>query len=124
MRIRACLAIVLLGWAATTQAAPVEFQEIPAGAKWLAHVDVDAMRDTTLVPRAYHQVVQEHPEAERHFEKVREISGMDPRQGLHSLTFCGTKISEEQGILIVKGDFDQARLEEKAKDAPDHEVAA
>jgi hypothetical protein len=85
-------------------------------------VNVDAMRDSTLVERAYYQAIQEQPRAEEHFEKVAEISGMDPREDLHSLTFYGTKLVENQGVLIVKADFDQARLEERAKEAPDHKV--
>lgn len=122
MRIWAFSFAVLLGWAAATQAAPVEFKDIPAEAKWLAHVDVDAMRDSTLTERIYHFAMQQRPEAEGHFQKVEEVTGMDPRRDLYSLTFYGTSFAENQGVLIVKAGFDRARMEEKAKEAADHEV--
>ena len=122
MRVWAFSVAILLGWAGAAQAAPIEFKDIPADAKWLAHVDVDAMRNSTLTERIYHFVMQQRPEAEGHFQKVEEISGMDPRQDLHSLTFYGTSFAENQGVLIVKAGFDRARMEDKAREAPDHEV--
>lgn len=122
MRIWAVLAVAI-SWSAVAQAASVDFADIPAGAKWFAHADVDAMRDSTLVERAYYQVIQEHPQAEGHFDQVEAVSGMDVRQDLHSLTFYGTKIAPDGVVLIVKADFDKARLEEKAKEAPNHQVS-
>ncbi len=123
MRFWALSIAAMLTWAATVQAGPVDFKDIPGDAKWFAHADVDAMRNSTLVERAYHQAIQELPQAEEHFQKVEEISGMDPRQDLHSLTFYGTKFVPDRGVLIVRADFDKARLEQKAQEAPDHEAS-
>jgi hypothetical protein len=122
MRIWAVSFAVLAGWAVMGQAGPVDFKEIPSDAKWVAHVDVDAMREGTLVGRAYDRVVREHPQIEDHFGAVERFSGMDPRRDLHSLTFYDTRLVPDKGVLIVRADVDKQRLLEKAEDAPGHKV--
>jgi hypothetical protein len=81
-----CVGIVL-GCAVAAPAAPIDFKEIPAGAKWLAHVDVDGMRDSLFVQRAYNEVMEKVPGVEGHFQKAERDLGTDVRRDLHSLTF-------------------------------------
>jgi len=42
-----------LGWTASARAEPLDPAQVSAEAKWLAHLDVDAMRASTVVQRAW-----------------------------------------------------------------------
>ena len=55
-------ATVLLSCAAVAQAGPVNFKSVPADAKWLAHVDVDAARSSTVVRAFFAAVLKECPQ--------------------------------------------------------------
>jgi len=39
---------LILSWAATAVAQPLQKEQVAADAKWLVHVDVDKLRSTTL----------------------------------------------------------------------------
>jgi hypothetical protein len=109
--------------AVTAQAAPIDFKAVPAEAKWLAHVDVDAMRSSMVVQKMYHMAAEKCKDLDVHMDKVKEHLGLDPRKDLHGMTLYGPRVGEHRGILIVYADVDRKLLEEKAQRAPDHKTA-
>jgi hypothetical protein len=123
MRLWGSTLAALLGLATVAQAASLDLRDVSADAKWLAHVNVDVMRDSVVVRNAYCAVLEKCPAAENHFVKARDEWGMDPRTDLHGMTFYGSQIGKHEGILILKADVDQKKLEEKAEKAPEHKAS-
>ena len=113
---------IVLGAAATVRAEPVNPKQVPADAKWLAHVDVDAMRASTVVQKAWQKCMEMHKDAAKHLEKAREMWGFDLQTDLHGLTFFGKEPGKHTGVLIVYAKLDLKQLSEKAEKAPDHKV--
>jgi hypothetical protein len=112
----------VLGLANLTQAAPVDLGQVSADAKGLVHIDVDAIRASTVVQNAWKKCQAMHPKATEHMDKVKGMIGMDPRTDLHGITMYGKKVGSHEGVLLVNAKLDQKLLLEKAAKAPDHKV--
>jgi len=123
MRIVGIALAVVLGLAAIGRAEPVDLKQVPADAKWLVHVDVDAMRESVVVQKAYQKCMEMHKEAAQRLDKIHNELGLDLRKDLHGVTVYGKDLDKQHGVLIVHADVDQKRLLEKAPKAPDHKVA-
>jgi len=113
-------AAILLGIAASAMAGPLDLKQVSAGAKWVGHVDVDAMRSSIFVQRAYEKAMGTVPGLGQRLGRVADNFGMDLSRDLHALTAYGTKIGKPEGVLIVDANVDQNLLLEKAAKAPDH----
>jgi hypothetical protein len=115
-------ALVLL-WmtAAETHAAPLDLKEVGAKAQWVGHLDVDAMRQSSVVRRAYEKCKEMHKDVETHLSLASNFIGMDLRTDLHGLTFYGPQLHKEKGVMIVHAKFDPERLAALEKMCPAHE---
>ena len=105
-------------WATWSMAAPLNTKQVPADAKWIVHVDVDAMRESGLVRMAYERGLERIDAIERHAEQFCLMLGINPEDDLHSLTLYGKQFDHEQIVLIVDADLNQALLAQKVKSAP------
>ena len=119
MRVWGLASIVVLGFAAAATAEPLDFKYVAVEAKWIVHVDVDAMRAATLPQEIFKKVVAAHKDVEDHLAKLQKETGMDLRKDLHSVTLAGPKLGDKMAILVVHADVDQKMLQEKVKKAPD-----
>ncbi len=125
MRVYLGLAIaVVLGLAGTLRAEPLNLEQVAANAKWVAHVDVDAMWTSTVIQKTREQWMQIHPGAEVLLAGIREVWKFDPRTDLHDMTFYGEQLKKDTGVAIVHAKVDQQLLLEKAKNIPEHQVSA
>jgi len=113
---------LVLGFVSLTQAAPLDLKQVPADAKWVVHIDIDAVKATTIVQNAWKMCNEKHPEAAQHMDKAKQMIGMDPRKDLHGVTMYGKQIGKPEGVMIVNVQVDQKLLAEKAEKAPDHKV--
>jgi hypothetical protein len=86
------------------------------------HVDVDAMRHSVVLDKAYKKCLEMHKEAAQHMDKLPGMIGMDPRKDLHGITVYGKELDKRKGVLIVHADVNQKLLKEKAAKAQDHKV--
>jgi len=116
----AMAAVLSFGLAGLAPAEPLDLKQVAADAKWVAHVDVDAMRASTVLQKAHEQMLKKHPEAEKHLAKVREMWKFNPCTDMHGATFYDTQIKKGSGIAIVYAKVDQRLMLEKAKQAPEH----
>jgi hypothetical protein len=116
----AMAAVLGFGLAGLLRAEPLDLKQVAADAKWVAHVDVDAMRHSTVLQKAHEQMLKKHPEAEKHLAKVREIWKFNPCTDIHGATFYDTQIKKGSGIAIVHAKVDRRLMLEKAKQAPEH----
>ena len=122
MRILSVAVAIVLGWGALAQAAPLELKQVCAGAKWVMHLDVDAIRASSVVQKGYDKCMEMHKEAAQHLDTVRDMIGMDLRTDLHGITCYGPQVGKRKGVLIVLADMNQQLLVDKAKLGPDHMV--
>jgi len=125
MRMWGIAAAFVLGLAGMAKAGPLDLKQVPAEAKQVAHVDVDAMRASVLVQRAYDRVSEKWPNARRRFDEVTDLVnhlGIELERDLHGLTFYSLEIGRPEGVLLVDAVVDRKSLLEKADQAPDHEM--
>jgi hypothetical protein len=108
-------------WSANLAAAPLEFKQVAADAKWLAHVDFDAMRDSIVVKKAVAKHEEKHKKAEAHLKMVEAMIGMNPKQDLHGATFYGKVIGKHVGVMILHAKMDQGKVSAWALAIPGRE---
>ena len=78
-------------------AAPLELKQVAADAKWLAHLDVDAVRGSTVVQKAWKRGMEQCKDAETKLSFVRSMLNMDPTKDVRSITFYGKQIGKPKG---------------------------
>jgi hypothetical protein len=118
----ATVMVLALGSGPLARADALKLEQVSADAKWVGHVDCDAMRASTVVNKAWDKLMELDKGARGHLEKVRAELGMDLAQDLHCITVYGKTIGKEEGVLIAHAKFDRAKLEGMAPRAPDHKV--
>jgi len=118
---KACLVSLALtfGLAGWLSAGPLDPAEIPAGARWLVHVDSDAARKSKAVD-AVRQAWMGQERVRKHIEKVRDVVGLDPSRDLHSVTFCGSGFARGSTVVIVRAEVNLLRLAGYMKKLPEH----
>jgi hypothetical protein len=122
MRVLGMAMAVVLGLAAVGRAEPLALNQVAADAKWLVHVDVDALRSSAVVQKAYRKCQEMHKGAEKAMDMVFGTLGMDPRKDLHGVTIYGRDTNKEHGVMIVHADVNQKLLLAMAALAPNHKV--
>ena len=127
MRTQGLAVAILLSLATLGQAATLDPATVSGDAKWVVHLDVDAIRSSILVQNAYQEFVEKcpiAPVAVPMLDGSRALIGMDPREDLHGMTLYGNRLGKEQGVLIVFADANQDLLVEKVKGARDYESSS
>jgi hypothetical protein len=121
MRIASMLAgmLVLMIGATQANADPLKLSQVPASAKWLAHVDVDAMRSSKVFQEMYQQCIVAQGRGEL-IDRMGQMWGLDVRQDLHAVTLYGNRMVRGQGVLIVKATMDSSTVLDKARKAHDY----
>jgi hypothetical protein len=114
---------ILLGLTALGRAEPLDLKHVAADATWLAHLDADALRASTLFQKAQQHFFEKHPDAQWHLSIIRDVWKFDPLTNLHSITLYGRQIKRQTGVAVVHAKVDQPLLLERAKQAPNHETA-
>ena len=97
-------------------------QQVAADAKWVVHVDVDALRASKVVQNAYHKCMEMHKDAAEHMDKITGIIGMDPRKDLHGITIYAKDFDKCNGVLILHAEVNQTLLKAAVAVAPEHKV--
>ena len=101
-------------------AAPFNSSHIPADAKWVAHIDLEAIR-ASVIGKAMREHWLAKEKVQDHLDKVREEIGMDPSEDILSATLYDTKYEKHHGVLMITvqnadGQKLLARLNEKEPD--------
>ncbi len=111
-----------LGFVAAARAEPLNLAQVSGDAKWVGHLDVDALRASTVVNKAWKKGLEIRKDAQARLDKLREKIGMDITKDVHGVTAYGKEPGKETGVLIVHAKLDQKFLLDKAEKAPDHKV--
>ncbi len=107
--------------ASLVHAAPFDAKTIGADSKWVIHVDVDAIRDSQIVKKAF-ETCPMLKQSGIVFDKIREKIGVDLRKDLHGITLYGPDGDRKNAVAIVYSTVDQHLLLEKAEKANGHKV--
>ena len=100
-------------------AGPLQRANVPAEPAWVLHLDCDSLRPTPI--GQYLLAEMEKPDAAAKLAAFQMIFSFDPRKQLHGLTLYSTGKAPEDGVLLVRADFEADRLTTMAKAAKDYQ---
>jgi len=109
------LFVVMVGCCGVLQAAPLDLRQVSGDAKWLVHLDVDAMRESSLMENAYLAGSRQWAELEEWMATACEEVGVDPRVDLHGITLFGKKLGKLDGVALVSAKMQPDTLVARAK---------
>jgi hypothetical protein len=118
----AAAVLVALGMSSEARAGGLELKQVAADAKWVAHVDCDAMRTSTVVQKAWDKLLDLDKGAKGRIEEARNGLGMDITEDLHSITVYGSELGKEPVAVIFNAKINREKLEGLAANLPDHKV--
>ncbi len=102
------LLAALLTLAPSTRAGGLDAKRVPADARWVAHLDVEAL----LRSKLFAELKEAKPalEADVDFDEMKAKFGIDPFRDLRSLTvYCAGATSDDTvAVLVGSEKFDQA----------------
>lgn len=108
--------------AARCPAAPLDLTVVPADARWLMHVDMDAARGSVVLQKAWEKAKTMHPHLEQMTGMAAAWIGTDPRKDLRDVTIFGTDLDKKKGVMVLRGRMNRPQLEKMADKAPDHKT--
>ena len=116
------LAIVALVWIGSgtgiCRAAPLDPSTVAADAKWLVHVDFDALRESKVFQHARDEIMK-HDMAKTVLAMIKEATGADLERDIHGATVYGNGFKPHAGVLIVYAHADREKLVNLMKTRPD-----
>ena len=95
-------------------AGPLKKNWVSAKAQWVAHIDVDAARASSIGKF----FIEHRDEFDIDFDEMEEM-GIDPIEDIDSVTLYGVGDPEKEGVIIVQMNDSIDRLIEKAKEHAD-----
>jgi hypothetical protein len=103
-------ALLALSVPAIARADPLDAKMIPADARWVLHVDMDATRDTKLWAALDNQLT-----GNRDFQdgigKIEQITGASFPRDLHDVTLYGRSSDDTAGVVIVHAKVNRQQIE-------------
>ena len=105
--------IASLGLVAMTStlamADPFDAKTVPADAKWVVHIDVDAITNSSFWP-LIEQKLNANPSFQNGLQQVEMVAGMSLPQDLHSVTLYGMGFTDPDGVILAKARANQQQL--------------
>lgn len=101
-------------------AAPLDLSAVPADAVWMMHLDMDAVRESTVVKRVYERAMKMHPHAATMIELAVKMTGSDPRKDLDGVTLYGFDTDKRNGVMVLRGSVNRDVLTRMVEKAADH----
>ena len=101
------LSILLAGFLtpAVAQAASFRPADVPGDARWLLHVDLDAIASSETLQKTYRERVAKHPFV-RSLEEGRWKVKLDFQGELKGITLYGKQLSQTRGVLLLYTEAD------------------
>ena len=94
--------------AAPLMAAPLKLAHIAADSSWVAHADMDRLRQTEIGKRL--MAGQQHPEAARRLEALQAVTGIDLLNDIADLTLYGRDEEDQNTVVVCRGTLDTEQL--------------
>jgi hypothetical protein len=100
------------------RAGAIDPGSVAADAKWLVHIDFDALRESKVAQHAREEILK-RPRVKEILAKVQEASGMDLQKDLHGVTAYGNGFKPHSGVVIAYAHIDRDKLVALMKTRPD-----
>ena len=94
-------------FASTVMAGPLDTAKVPRDAKWVIHVDYEALSETAVMEKlreARPQIVQQVR------GWLQERYGIDPREDLHGVTLFSDTYDAHTGAIVLFADYDLEKV--------------
>jgi len=115
----ALLCLLTLGTIAT--AAPLNPKHVPADAKWVVHLDFESLSDSDF----FAAIRQQKPQATKAIRGwIKNRYGIDPPEDLYSVTAFSRDYRIYTGTVILRADYDPAKVESSLTKAMNHRTTA
>ncbi len=102
----ACLiGIVFPTWC---MADPLDPRQVPAEAKWLIHVDMDAARPTKTWDALYTRLINDDMFQQK-VGQIEQLTNMQFPRDVHDITIYGREAGDEAGVVVLHGNIDRNR---------------
>jgi hypothetical protein len=89
-------------------AAPLDPKRVPADAKWVIHLDYEALTDTQLM-EIYRSKRPQRVERARKW--LQERYGIDPQQDLKDATLFSDSYRSHSGAIVLRTAYDREKVE-------------
>ena len=109
-----------LALASAAPAAPFNPAQVPAAATWVMHVDLDNLRQTAPGRALAEQL--SGGKSGQQLDALAAVLGVDLRRDLTGFTLFGASNWDRDGVAVLRGRFDPARLEVLLKADPGYGV--
>ena len=119
----AAMVLAVSAAAVPAQAGPLQQERVSATAKWVFHVDVEAMMATDLATTILKQE-KVAAEVAKGVKKFVELTGCDPTKDIKAVTAYGATFEKDHGVLIVQASFDREKLLALVTLSEDHKETA
>ncbi len=103
------LFLAVLASSTVLRAGPLEQRQIAADAKWLVHLDIDAVRSSQSAKVLVGAWLQTEP-VRSHLAGIRKAIGLDLVNDLHSITLYGHELVPDRGVLVVRASLNKPRV--------------
>lgn len=111
-----------LALAQFASAVPFNAAQVPAASAWVMHLDADALRQTAPGRALMEQLGT--GKGGQQMDALAAVLGWDMRRDLSGLTLFNTTGDEREGVALLRGRFDPARLEVLLKADPGYRSEA
>jgi hypothetical protein len=105
------------------RAAELKVAEVPAQAKWVAHLDAEKLRASQVGQKLLAEI-QNDAKATAQLDAIRNAVGVDLRKDISDLTLGGGDEKKTNGVMIVRGPFNTDKLLAALRANPQHEEMA
>ncbi len=123
MRTLFAAVVLVAGLSPLAWAEPLDCSQVGSEAKWLVHIDFDALRDAKTAQRVGEVLIRREAPKQK-LEQIRKALGMDPTKDVQSVTFYGSKLKALTGVVIVRAKVDRRRVLNFLKKLPDYDMSA
>lgn len=103
------LSLVLLSAAGPLWGRPLDRHDVPSGAIWLIHIDVDAA-NASVLGKGIRELLLSRPETRLALDKARDAIGIDLTRDIQDVTIVGFTFAPGHGLLMVRGKVDRPRV--------------
>ena len=100
------LCIVLM-FSGISFAAPVNQANVPIGAKWVMHVDLDSFGSSEMWSLISQEI---SPEDHKKLDALTNLIGSDPTKDIYGITLYGSDATEENAVVLINGKFNKEKL--------------
>jgi hypothetical protein len=103
---------------AVGRADPFDHKMIPADAKWVISIDIDAARNTKSFAMVRDEALA-NENLRGKLDQIKDISGLSIPDGLNDITVFGKAAGTDAGVFIVHGKIDQTKTANTIQNADD-----